>query len=238
MKTFVALDIETSGIPEAAERLYKPEEYKTPGNIKDPAKLSDHRAKWEADQVDAKTKFIERAALSPLTGKIVVIGLIDDEGAIIYLEGDEKKVITDFWAIVDHHENAVTKFVFWSGSGAAQEAFDMDFIVTRSRILGIKLPHSVRNGRFYGNRFIDLASEFLLYRSGAYLSLTNVAELFGLFDGVQTPPVTRKSEADEVTGATFAKVYAEGEEGRAKALGYLANDLALTLHVARRILLK
>jgi hypothetical protein len=228
------LDIETRGNPAAAEKLWKPSEYKTHGNIKDPVKLQAHRATWEEAQAEAKALFIERAALSPLTGTVCCIGLADDAGEIKTLEGDERTVLTEFWRRVSLHENATTKWVYWSGSGSYADNFDLDFIVTRSRLIGVPVPPSVRSGRFYNPRFVDLAAEFLLYRSGEYLSLTNAGELFGLYDGKHG--VTPKRKDDEVTGANFAVLYDLGGESRQKALAYLANDLKITYHLANAIL--
>ena len=217
MRTFICCDIETKANPAVAERLWKP-----PSRLVDPAKIA-----------AAKVEFIEKAALSPLMGEIVVIGLVTDDAEISYLEGDERIILTAFWDIVGSNDHATTKFVYWSGSGAAGDNFDMDYIVTRSRILGVRIPGVVRNGRFYGQRFVDLASEFLLYKTGEYLSLSNAGMLFGLYDKAQEPAVKPKLATDEVQGANFAQWYGKDRE---KALGYLKNDLALLFHLAKAIL--
>ncbi len=218
MNSFIGLDIETRGNIAVAERLWKP-----PSRLKDPNKIA-----------EAKADYIEKAAISPLTGELVVIGLIGEEGAVSYIEGTEKEIIERFWELVTPADQANTKFVFWSGSGASSVCFDMDFIVTRSRILGIKVPECVRHGRFYGSRFVDLASEFLLYQTGEYLSLSHAGMVFGLFDGKHD--CRQKLPEDEVTGANFAFHYDQKEEGRAKALSYLRNDLMILFHLANAIL--
>jgi hypothetical protein len=213
---FIAFDIETKPLPEIAAKLFKPS-----SRLKDPAKIA-----------EAKADFISEAALSPLTGSIIVIGLIDQDAKVEYLEGTESVILTAFWKRFEAHAEAVTKFCCWSGSGAAGKIFDADFIVTRSRILGVRIPPTVRNGRFYGSRIVDLASEFLLYQTDAYLSLTKAAMLMGMYDDASLS-LTPKSDTDEVKGENFHRHYAENP---AKALPYLANDLLHTYHLARRIL--
>lgn len=218
---FRAFDLESRGNPIACELLWKP-----PSRLKDPVKIA-----------EAKADFFADAALSPLTGSIVIIGLIDQDGEIVLLEGTEADIIGDFWV---HFVTAQpdVRWCFWSGCGNPGRNFDLDFIVTRSRILGIKVPAIVRSGRYYGNRFVDLASEFLLYQSDAYLSLTNAAELLGVFDGplwVGGPNAARKDKSDPVIGATFAANY-DNEATRFLALQYLINDLYLSFGVAQSIL--
>jgi hypothetical protein len=222
MKTdipFVGFDIETRGVPARAELLWKP-----PGNIKDPEKIA-----------LARDKFLGEAALSPLTGAIVVIGLVECDGRILFLEGTEEEIIKAFWASVSAPVNTVTKFVYWSGSGSSSQNFDMDFIITRSRLLRIPVPVAVRNGRFYGGRFVDLASEFLLYQTGEYLSLTNAGHLFDLYQDGVTPSVQPKSKTDPIQGANFAAAY-DNQTTRQDALGYLRNDLLHLYHLAHAIL--
>ena len=215
---FIGFDIETAPDFAAAEKLWK-----APSRLKDPAKIA-----------DAKAEYLAEAALSPLTGRIVIIGLIGIEAMPEYLEGPEKAIIEAFWDIFAANHYAAHRFCFWSGAGNAGH-FDIDYLVTRSRILGIPVPATVRNGRFYGSRIVDLASEFLLNRTGEYLSLTNAGEIFHLYDEGVTPACTRKRPDDAITGAGFAMAYANGATRQA-ALDYLANDLHLVYHLARAIL--
>ena len=231
MTTSYCYDIETRGVAKLAERMWAPEEYRVPGNIKDPVKLADHKAAWHNNQAEAKAKFIQKAALSPLTGEIVVIGLSNDSGDVTTIEGPEEHIIRSFWQHVEIGGTQGTKFYNWSGRGAYSVNFDLDFIVTRSRILGIKVPMIVRSGRFYGPQFVDLAKEFLLYQNDAYLSLSAAAELCGLFeqgvllkDGTSPRP---KLPTDKIQGANFAHFYDLGAKDREDALDYLSNDLAL-----------
>lgn len=254
---FTVFDIETRPDPEAVERFTKPypafnEAEVKFGNTKDPVKrkelVEQKRADHEAGKEPYWKEAHEKAALSPFTGKVVVIGLMTHEGRQMLLEGQESNVLTAFWTIYRSHAEAVTKFCYWSGSGSASKGFDIDYIVTRSRILGVSLPVGLRKGRYYSDRIVDLASEFLLYQSDAYLSLSRAAGVMGLFGDMElTPPINAKCDDDDVTGANFYQWYdgkADGiaaqvttaEQQRAFALSYLKNDLNLTYHLAKRIL--
>lgn len=75
MKT-IFFDIETGPLPEnelaALMPPFDPSEVKT-GNIKDPEKIA---AKIAEAEVNHKRDFIEKAALDPLTGRVVAIGLL------------------------------------------------------------------------------------------------------------------------------------------------------------------
>jgi len=216
---FICFDIETAPLIDRVELFWKPD-----SRLKDPAKIAESLALAKS-----------RAALDPLTGKILVIGLMDQDGQHHYIEGEEASLILEFWRRFEPEwlpGHADARFCFWSGSGSASTMFDIDYIVTRSRLLGVKVPPQVRNGRFYSSRIIDLASEFLLFQTGEYLSLSNAGHAFGLYeDGSDCHP--KDKETDEVTGENFHKVYAQD---RAKALSYLENDLHITRQIALRIL--
>lgn len=185
----------------------------------------------KAKSIAEKTAdFYDDAALSPLYGCILVIGLMDEQGNYTTLEGDEKDVLEMFWST---YEKTPDKWCFWSGSGNSQ-AFDIDFILTRSRILGVKYPYTIRNGRHYSSRIMDLAAEFLLHNSQSYLSLSNAAAVMGLYR--QDASLVRKSATEEVTGKDFARFYRGTPEEKAKAMLYLERDLILTQRLAKRIL--
>lgn len=258
---FHGFDIETKPLPELVERFSKPfpdfdESAVKYGNTKDPAKraelLASKRTDHEADRAAYWKNLKDRAALNPFTAQIVVIGIVDHEGAVDYLMGAEKDLLAEFWALFSEYGEAARKFVFWSGCGAAAKMFDLDFIVTRSRILGVRIPPAVRSGRFYSPRFVDLASEFLLYQNDVYLSLTRAADIFGLYvDGKHPGPSTvgahqtifPKTDDDPVTGENFwqwfegiAQTDQSKEEQRLFALRYLRNDLLHLFHLAPRIL--
>jgi len=232
-KRFIAFDIETAPQPKEKLDLLVPD-FKAPGNWKDADKIRDNileqRAKWYAE-----------AALSPFTGRVLIIGLLGYDGTRSFLEGEEKDILAQFWGIFDRLENAAMPFVFWSGRGAAEEMFDIDFIVTRSRILGVEFNGIVRQRRYYTERIVDLTKELLLWHRDQYLKLTTAAELFNLYDA--NPALKRKLNDDLVKGENFHLWYTgQGapmftpQQQRRMALDYLGNDLGLTAGIAPHIL--
>jgi hypothetical protein len=252
---FIGLDIETKPRPELVDRFSKPfpdfdANAVKCGNLKDPVKIAekinqakaDHEAECEAYWKNLR----DRAALNPFTGEILIIGLVNEHGDVRFLEGNEATILGAFWELFIEHGQAQRRFVYWSGCGNSSQNFDIDYIVTRSRILGIPVPATARNGRFYSSRIIDLASEFLLHRHDAYLKLTVAADILGLYDvpaANEANPIYPKQEDDTVTGENFHLWY-DGkadaaislEDQRTKAKRYLRNDVLHLLSIAPRIL--
>jgi hypothetical protein len=242
MIPFVGYDIETKPREDLVKRFTRPfpafdSSSVKYGNTKDASKRADFLALKQEEHGTAESAYWdqahEKAALNPYTGEIIVVGIVNEEGAISYLEGDESSILGEFWALFMAHGDAALRFVNWSGSGNPYKSFDLDFIVTRSRIRGVRVPQVARNGRYYSSRFVDLATEFLLADQAAYLSLSRAADLLGLYGEAGGRLRPKDKEKDEVTGENFHKFYAAD---RVKAMPYLDNDL-LHLHaIATRIL--
>ncbi len=258
---FTGFDIETRPMPDLVDKFTKPfpafdRDAVKCGNLKDPVKIAEKLAQAEADHKTDELRYWEKAhmdaALNPFTAEIVVIGLIDEQGFTAYLHGPEPAILGGFWKAFTLGGDAARKFVFWSGCGAIESKFDIDFIMTRSRICGVKIPPQARDGRYYSRRIVDLAGEFLLHKRESYLSLTKAAQLFNLYgaDGLCGPEgvpadqtIFPKRDDDPVTGKNFflwwdgiAVADHSAEEQRALATRYLANDLKHLLHLAPRIL--
>ena len=248
--TFIGFDIETRPLLDNVARFTKlfpdfdPLSVKL-GNIKDPAlrteKIESERAKHAADCAAYWQNARDRAALDPIMGAVVCVGLVTENGSEIIAEKDEAATLRQFWQVVSLSDHALTKFVFWSGCGDASKKFDLDFLVTRSRINRVPLPMRVRDGRFYHSRFVDLASEFLLYQRERFLSLTKAAEMFGLYE--EHADIFRKTPEDTVTGEHFwrwwdgvSPVELPVEAQRAEAVKYLNNDLLHLRHIAPLLL--
>lgn len=72
----IVFDVETGPLPEtelaALMPVFDPAEVKT-GNLKDPAKIAEKIAEAEANH---RRDFFEKAALDPLTGRVVAIGML------------------------------------------------------------------------------------------------------------------------------------------------------------------
>ncbi len=257
---FTGFDIETKPLPELVDKFTKPFPDFDPtavkcGNLKDPVKIAEKMAQAEGDHQRDSAAYWKRAfdnaGLNPFTARVLVIGYINEDGRTAIADGEEKGILSTFWFNFARDGDAARRFVFWSGCGDIARKFDIDFILTRSRILGLNVPAIVREGRYYSRRIVDLAGEFLLHQREQYLSLTKCAELFGIYGEHGTGPdgatadlhVFPKRDTDEVKGENFWQWW-EGtgssefsaEEQRMKATRYLTNDLKHLLHIAPRIL--
>lgn len=250
---FFGCDIETRPRADLVERFAKPypafdvAEVKF-GNTRDPEKraqlVEQKRLDHEAGRDLYWAEQRDRAALNPFTGEIVCIGVISEKGAVdIIAEKDEAATLRQFWQIFGLNDHAPARFVFWSGSGDSSRLFDMDFMVTRSRLLGVRPWPTARCGRYYGNRIVDLAAEFLLHRRDAYLSLTRAADLFNLYADASLG-LFRKADDDACRGENFSRWWdgamppecGSPDEQHLVAFHYLTNDLRHLLPLARAIL--
>ena len=235
---FYGFDIETKPRPDLVERFAKPypdfdEAAIKCGNLgpdKAAAKIAQARLDHEADRASYWANLKDRAALDPFTAEVLCIGVISDTGEPeIFAEKTEEATLRQFWNLVGLSENATSKFVFWAGGGDPYKNFDLDFLVTRSRIRHVPIPSRVRNGRYYSDRFVNLSGEFLLHQREKYLSLSKAADLLDLY--VAGGPIWPKRDDDPVTGANFwqwwegtAHTDVPANEQRAYAVQYLHND--------------
>ena len=182
--------------------------FAAPANWVDPVKIA---AKIREQQVN----WLEKAALSPLTGRVLVIGMKRFGEAPVYLEGDERDILLNFWAAIDVDRQ------FDEFYGHNLYDFDLPYIIRRSWVHGIPVRIDVvMSGRYINERrFHDTMVAWKCgSRSADYVSLDTVAKFFG-FAG----------KSDDI-GANFAEIYATDPE---RALAYLGNDLTLTEGVAK-----
>lgn len=259
----IPFDIETKPRADLVARFVKPYPAFNPdevkyGNTKDPVKraelLASKEAEHKAGEVTYWANARERAALNPLTAEVLCIGLLVEGSLAIFGQGktyglkDERGVLTAFWRLFTDRSSAGEKFVFWSGNGSSTENFDLDMIVRRSWILGVEVSPLLFNGRYFTNRFEDVAGRYLLYKRESFCGLARAADELGLF--VPGCAFTPKGETDLVTGEHFHLFWdgkadeiiaARGEapmspEDQQKlAVRYLTNDLHLLEGVATRL---
>lgn len=197
-------DIETAGFAEA-DIIHLAPKFEAPSNYKDPEKIA-------AAIAEQKANWLKRAALSPITGRVLAIGIKPRDAFPIIFEAptpeDERSIIVGFWDYVKEGE-------FWSAmEGWNVEGFDLPFLIKRSWKLRIPVPMAlVMSGRYLAPRFVDLMRTFQApnYRED-FTSLDTAAKFLGV--GAKTG-----------SGAHFAETYATD---RAAALAYLENDLSLT----------
>lgn len=142
---------------------------KAPVSYKDPKKIEDYmvreRTKFSnqikkqtvnvaADIQDAKDAFLDKAALSPMTGRIVAVGLgIRTVGGgwehAVFVDRNNREA--EMLASADRaiSEIGYASLITWNG-----RKFDLPFLVARSMRAGLKLKHKWPMG--YSDRHLDL----------------------------------------------------------------------------------
>ena len=205
------------------------------GQMKDQAKIdakieSDkqkHVAKYKADKTnheealaEKRAKLINKAALSPETGRVLAIGFKHDNGNgdphTIDGDGlDESALLAKFWI----RYSIITKTRKDRLVGWNCKRFDMPFLILRSWILGVAVPQGlIEKERYISGIMVDLMDLWKI-GNGGFASLDSAARALG---------VGRKTGS----GADFARLWSED---RPAAIAYLKNDLDMTADVAFRM---
>jgi uncharacterized protein YprB with RNaseH-like and TPR domain len=209
-------DIETGALPEtelaALVPPFDPAEVKT-GNLKDPDKIAAKLTECEANH---RRAFFEKAALDPLTGRVVAIGLLyPDSGEFVVIgHDDEAATLREFWQATKGEMGRIHQMV-----GFNSNSFDLPFVIRRSWRHRVPVPPGIRRGRYWSDEMIDLRDAWQLGDRQARGSLDSIAKHLGV-------------GAKNGNGAEFAKLWLND---RAKAAEYLRNDLQLTAKVAHAL---
>src|SRR6516225_3683073 len=133
----IFFDVETGALPEseiaAMMPPFDPAEVKT-GNLKDPDKIA---AKLAEAQANHRRDFFERAALDPLTGRVVAIGLLHLAGGAFEVIGhdDEAQTLREFWSACRGDMNRINQMV-----GFNTFQFDLPFLFRRSWKHRVEVP--------------------------------------------------------------------------------------------------
>lgn len=209
----IFFDIETGPLPEselaALVPPFDPAEVKT-GNLKDPDKIA---AKLAEAETNHQRDFFEKAALDPLTGRVVAVGLLyPDSGAFLVIgHDDEKRILEEFWEASRGEMGRINQMV-----GFNSNAFDLPFLIRRSWRHRVAVPFGIRRGRYWSDEMVDLRDAWQLGDRQARGSLDTIAKHLGV-------------GAKNGSGAEFAALW---QSDRAKATEYLRNDLRLTARIA------
>lgn len=224
----IVFDIETGPLPEPELRAvyHEPtfEEFATECDQR--WKEETKRAKWEEAKATGWQRFVDRAALSPLTGRVLAIGYYHP-GAMASSE------------IMDARLNeAASLAAFWIDANAVWYAqpsgrlighnifgFDLPFLMRRSWHHDVRVPDWVlEHKRYWSPVFVDTMQVWACGDRQTYIKLDALGRFLGCGG---------KSEGG-CTGADFARlwlsdnIFAERERARA----YLERDLELTAEVA------
>jgi len=207
-------DIETEGREDALDGVDE-SEFAAPANWKDPDKIA-------AKVSENKQAALRNAALSAMTGRILVIATALNDSPVEVHEGEERVVIERFMRIAQdciHNGNRAFGFNILG--------FDLPFIAQRATVHGIQIPvglYSMWRGRFnWHENFVDVQLAFLFgQREVKGYSLKKISALLNL-------PVQKT-----VDGSAFSGLY---REDRDKALEYVRRDVDCTRALAKRLFL-
>lgn len=212
------------------------------GNLKDPAKIKEKIEKARDDfalkkrtaeisieegRVDAWEVFVSKAALSPLTGQVLAVGLHHDswdKPTNVFcaddINFDEKALVSYTLEALDVALSGRDKVI-----GHNLLEFDIPFLIRRGLFYGIMPPLSIIN-QIDSYRPSHILDTMRLWKFGARsemnTSLDNLAAYFG---------TTRKNGS----GALFYKKFFGTEVEKVEALNYLENDIQMTLEIAQRL---
>lgn len=152
---------------------------------------------WSEEEKTAKTRDLKDGlGFSPLTGRVVAIGMYDyelqkgavyyvgdmdiheefEEGDFIFKQQEEKSLLEDFW----HGARTYDTFVTFNGRG-----FDVPFIMLRSIACGVQPTKDLMEGRYLYQqrtvRHIDLQDQLTFYGAmGKRPSLHLFCRAFGI----------------------------------------------------------
>jgi len=228
MQTII-FDVETGPLAEgelsALLPPFDPAEVKT-GNLKDPAKIAEKIAEAETNH---RRDFFNRAALDPLTGRVVAIGMLyPDTGEVeIVASEDEALCLREFWRACRGEMGRVNQMIGFNTHG-----FDLPFLIRRSWKHQVDVPFGVRRGRYWGEEMLDLRELWQLGDRMARGSLDSISKHLGVGAKLAAPAGNGASPGKIITGADFADLW-KGDRKQAEA--YLRNDLELTVKVARAL---
>ena len=208
MKTCL-FDIETGSLPEAYIAHLCPE-FKPPANYKDPAKIAENLE-------EQRKTWLDRGALSALTGRVLAIGTRTEGSTKIIADDDEAALLIKFWEWVEDSVRERRTIV-----GFNSNRFDLPFLTRRSWANNVPVPSGVYAWRGYVNHecFLDLAQEWQCGDRMEWVKLDTLCKFLGL-------------PAKNGSGKEFAGLWGSD---RPKAIAYLENDMAVTAKVMERLL--
>lgn len=227
MKTLY-FDIETAPKPiEEIERIappFNPDDVKH-GNMSDPEKIAQ---KIESERMAYLGDIHKKAALSPIYGKVVAIGVrIDSKTTLLDCFKNpiaypaETAGLIDFWSLVRSAEQIV---------GFNTHHFDLPFLIKRSWELGVNVPDCIivpekyRGRRMFSTMSVDLAEIWQLGDPLSRTKLDNIAKFLGI----------KGKTGDH--GAHFATLWTSNDPAdRIKAKAYLEQDVALCEELHKRL---
>ena len=206
---YLVFDGETSPLDlEELEALAPP--FEAAANLKDPAKIL-------ASIAEKKQKWIDDAALSAQSGKVLCIA-ISENGNRGVIDGDESAILSEFWSHLDSMKTEYAGAALFIGFNS--NSFDVPFFVRRSWILGVPVPGWIRPNKYLNDCFVDLLDKWKMGdREAKTGGLNTLAKCF-------------KVGEKNGSGKLFYKLWGEDREA---ALAYALQDIALTEAIAMKM---
>jgi len=213
MSNYLAFDIET-GPAKNALSYFSRKDVKL-GNLKDTAKI-------EAKLAEAEDEFLDKAALSPITGKVLAVGLTDGAVHEVLTYESEKRLISETLERVSDQLMAQRPVVGWNII-----KFDFPFLFKRAMMLGVPWPQHIWDLKkgYAHSQIIDLMR---YWNMGDWREMTKMDTVNRFLCGFGKP--------SGVTGADFARLFNGSPEEREKAIDYALNDVKILDSLARKML--
>jgi len=213
MSNYLAFDIET-GPAKNALSYFSRKDVKL-GNLKDTAKI-------EAKLTEAEDEFLDKAALSPITGKVLAVGLTDGAVHEVLTYESEKRLISETLERVSDQLMTQRPVVGWNII-----KFDFPFLFKRAMMLGVPWPQHIWDLKkgYAHSQIIDLMR---YWNMGDWREMTKMDTVNRFLCGFGKP--------SGVTGADFARLFNGTPEEREKAINYALNDVKILDSLTRKML--
>jgi len=233
----IGSDIETAPLPlDVLERLHSiPTLEEFVANCNKTWKPDTKEKKYKEMAATSWQNFRDKAALSPMTGRVCCIGFYASDTkkfAILGRDQSEEAILELFWSHFAkfRHDKRIV-------SGHNFKGFDLPFLVKRSWILDVSVPDWViHKGRFIADICFDTMEAWGLGSKAP--TFIKIGKLAQIMDCDATKPFLDHlppAGEEEVVGANFHTFWDGSLLQRQKASLYLKNDCKLVTDIATRM---
>jgi len=176
---------------------------------------------------EERTEAIQKLALTPLTGHIIAIGMLNpdshhgrvlfesttqdfftsDDGMVEYVSASEKDMLEEFWKTIVQF----SQFITFNG-----RSFDCPYIMLRSAMLGVKPTRNLIPYRYSFQEHCDLLEQLTFYNAFRKFNLDFYCKSFGI----------KSPKSEGITGLDLGPLF---EAGRFREIAqYCMGDVQAT----------
>jgi 3'-5' exonuclease len=157
---------------------------------------------------EERTEAIQKLALTPLTGHIIAIGMLNpdshhgkvwfeadapdsfsaDDGLVEFVAASEKEMLEGFWEAIGHY----TQFITFNG-----RSFDCPYIMLRSAVLGVRPTRNLLPYRYGFSEHCDLLEQLTFYNAFRKFNLNFYCKSFGI----------KSPKSEGITGLDLGPLY-------------------------------